>query len=124
MIKRSSSYGGILHEVVEHNGTLYLAGIVAENLAPDMTVQAEDVMKQLDALLRAHASDLRHVLQATVYLTDLAQKPDFDQVWKRWLTAEHLPARAGIGVADLGKGVLLEIVVVAAKSTSTAASHR
>ena len=46
-IKRSAPYGGILHEVVEHNGTLYLAGIVSEDLSVDMTGQAEDVMRQL-----------------------------------------------------------------------------
>lgn len=116
MIKRSASYGGILHEVVEHNDTLYLSGLVAEDLAQDMQGQAEDVMKQLNTLLLAHASTLRHVLQATIYLSDLGLKPGFDQVWKRWIAAEHLPARAGIGVADLGKGVLLEMVVIAAKA--------
>jgi enamine deaminase RidA (YjgF/YER057c/UK114 family) len=115
MIKRSAAYGGILHEVVEHNSTLYLAGIVAEDLKQDMRGQAEDVMRQLDTLLRAHDSDLDHVLQATIYLPDLSQKSSFDEVWQRWLKPEHLPARAGIGVADLGPGVLLEMVVIAAK---------
>ena len=123
MIKRSGSYGGILHEVVEHNDTLYLAGLVAEDLAQDMSGQAEDVMKQLNTLLSAHESTLRHVLQATIYLSDLALKPGFDEVWKRWVAAEHLPARTGIGVADLGKGVLLEMVVIAAKSSTAMPSR-
>jgi enamine deaminase RidA (YjgF/YER057c/UK114 family) len=115
MIKRTSSWGGILHEVVEHNGTLYLSGIVAEDLEQDIEGQAEDVMRQLKALLQANGSDLAHLLQATVYLSDLSQKPGFDAVWKRWLAPGHLPARAGIGVADLGPGVLVELVVVAGK---------
>ena len=115
-IRRSSPYAGLLHEVVEHGDTLYLAGIVSEDLAPDMAVQAEDVMKQLRTLLEQHGSNLSRVLQATVYFPDLSLKPAFDAVWKRHLDAAHLPARAGIGVADLGKGVLLEMVAIAAKA--------
>jgi len=117
MITRSAPYGGILHEVVEHAGVLYLAGIVAEDLSLDMAGQAEDVMRQLEALLTAHGSDLTRILQATIYLADLAQKPAFDAVWKRRIGAEHMPARAGIGVADLGPRVLVEMVVVAARQT-------
>jgi enamine deaminase RidA (YjgF/YER057c/UK114 family) len=116
MIKRTAPYAGLLHEVVEHNGTLYLAGLVSEDLALDITGQSEDVMRQLDTLLKANGSDLRHVLQATIYFSDLSLKPAFDAVWKRWLDADHLPARAGIGVADLGPRVLLEMVVTAAKA--------
>jgi enamine deaminase RidA (YjgF/YER057c/UK114 family) len=115
MITRTLPYGGILHEVVDHNGTLYLSGIVAEDVSRDMAGQAEDVFKQLDTLLTAHGSDRRHVLQATVYLTDLSLKPAFDAAWKHFFATAHLPARAGIGVADLGPRVLLELVVIAAR---------
>ncbi len=115
MIKRSASYGGILHEVVEYNGTLYLAGIVAEDLDLDITGQSEDVMRQLSALLSAHGSGMDRVLQCTIYLSDLKLKPAFDAVWKRAFKPEHLPARAGIGAGDLGPRVLLEMVVTAAK---------
>jgi enamine deaminase RidA (YjgF/YER057c/UK114 family) len=115
MIHRSAPYGGILHEVVEHNGTLYLSGIVSEDLSLDMAGQAEDAMRQLDALLKANGSDTSRVLQATIYFSDLKLKPAFDAVWKRWLKSDQMPARAGIGVADLGPNVLLEMVVIAAK---------
>lgn len=115
MIKRTSSYGGILHEVVEHNGTLYLSGLVADTLAPDIRSQTEDIMRQLQTLLRANGSDVDRVLQATVYLSDLSLKTGFNEVWQKTFAAANLPARAAIGVADLGKGVLVEMVVIAAK---------
>lgn len=118
MITRTSPYAGLLHEVVVHNGTIYLAGIVSDDLALDMMGQAEDVMRQLETLLAAHGSDLSHILQATIYLCDLAQKPAFDEVWKRRIAAAHMPARAGIGVANLGPSVLLELVVVAAQRSA------
>ncbi len=113
-IKRSSPWGGLLHEVVEHQGTLYLAGIVSEDLSLDMTGQAEDCLRQTEAVLKAHGSDLEHLLQVTIYIADMAQKLKFDVVWKRVLAEKHLPARVGVGVADLGPNVLVEIVVIAA----------
>jgi enamine deaminase RidA (YjgF/YER057c/UK114 family) len=116
MIKRTSSYGGILHEVVEHNGVLYLSGLVADALTPDITAQTADIMRQLQTLLVANGSSIDNVLQATVYLSELSLKSGFNDVWQKTFTAAHLPARAAIGVADLGKNVLVEMVVIAAKS--------
>lgn len=114
MIRRHSPYGGILHEVVSHAGTLYFGGIVAEDTSLDMEGQARDVLGQLDVLLAANGSDRDHVLQVTAYLVDLAEKEGFNRAWRDYFGASQLPARAGIGVADLGAGVKLELVVIAA----------
>ena len=38
-----------------------------------------------------------------------------DAAWTAWLSPEILPVRATVGVADLGGGALIEIVVTAAK---------
>ncbi len=39
MLRRKLPYAGLLHEVVEHNGVVYLAGIVSEDLSLDMSGQ-------------------------------------------------------------------------------------
>ncbi|ACL59144.1 RidA family protein [Methylobacterium nodulans] len=114
MVQRHSPYGGLLHEVVAHGGVLYFAGIVAENTDLDIAGQARDVLTQLDALLLAHGSDRQHVLQATAYLVDLGEKEGLNRAWKEFFGAAHLPARATIGVQDLGRDVRLELVVTAA----------
>jgi enamine deaminase RidA (YjgF/YER057c/UK114 family) len=114
-ITRHAAWAGLLHEVVAHNDTLYLSGIVAEDLSLDMTGQAEDCLRQLETVLKAHGSDLDHVLHASIYIADMAQKPKFDAVWTRRFAARNLPARAGVGVADLGTKVLVEIVIIAAR---------
>jgi enamine deaminase RidA (YjgF/YER057c/UK114 family) len=54
------------------------------------------------------------VLQATIFITNLAEKTDFNRVWKAYFKEVNLPARAVIGVADLGPGVKLELVATAA----------
>ncbi|OAF11564.1 hypothetical protein AXW67_22365 [Bradyrhizobium neotropicale] len=115
LIKRSLPYAGLLHEVVEHNGVLYLGGVVPENAGLDMAGQADDVFRQLKTLLEGAGSDLSCVLQVTIYVTDLADKAALNQVWKRYFAVEHLPARAAVGVADLGPGIKLELTAIAAR---------
>lgn len=115
MIKRVSPYEGLLHEVVEHNGVFYIGGIVPEDTGLDMSGQASDVLGQLANLLQTLGSDLASVLQVTVYMTDLTEKAAFNAAWKARFAEAHLPARAAIGVADLGPGVKLEMTAIAAR---------
>ncbi|WP_342359059.1 RidA family protein [Terrarubrum flagellatum] len=114
MIRRTSPYGGILHEVVEHQGVLYFGGMVSEDLSLDMGGQARDVFRQLDLLLGQHGSDKTKILSALVFVSDLALKSAFNEEWKSYFAAEHLPARAAVQVGGLGEDVLLEIVFTAA----------
>jgi enamine deaminase RidA (YjgF/YER057c/UK114 family) len=116
MIKRDLPYEGLLHEVVEHNGVLYIGGIVPEDTSLDMSGQAKDVLTQLTQLLKNLGSDPANVLQVTIYMTDLKEKAEFNAVWKAHFAELDLPARAAIGVADLGPGVKLEMTAIAAMS--------
>jgi enamine deaminase RidA (YjgF/YER057c/UK114 family) len=118
MIKRISPYAGLLHEVVEHGGVLYIGGIVAEDTTLDMSGQANDVLGQLSQLLKTLGSDLTSVLQVTIFVTNLSEKAAFNAAWKAHFAEAHLPARAAVGVADLGPGVKLEITAIAARPTS------
>ncbi|MET4330738.1 enamine deaminase RidA (YjgF/YER057c/UK114 family) [Bradyrhizobium sp. i1.15.2] len=115
MIKRELPYEGLLHEVVEHNGVLYIGGIVPEDTSLDMSGQANDVLGQLAQLLKTLGSDLSNVLQVTIYMASLKEKAEFNAAWKAHFAEAHLPARAAIGVADLGPGVKLEITAIAAR---------
>jgi len=114
MIKRLLPWDGLGHEIVAHSGVLYIGGVVAEDTSLDMAGQADDVLRQLAKLLTAGGSSIARVLQVTIYITDLAEKPDFNRVWKTHFNEVNLPARATIGVADLGTGVKLELVATAA----------
>lgn len=111
-IVRSEPYAGLMHLAVAHGDTIYLAGIVADDLSADMEGQASDVLRQLDELARAHGLDRSRVLSATIYITDMAEKPAMNRAWQAFFDPEQLPTRATIGVADLGPGVRLELVAV------------
>jgi enamine deaminase RidA (YjgF/YER057c/UK114 family) len=102
-----------MHEVVEHNGVLHFAGVVAEDASLDMEGQARQVFAQLDDLLKTHGSSRDHILSALVFVTDMKAKPAMNVAWKEWLAPANLPTRATIGVADLD-GYLIEVVITAA----------
>jgi enamine deaminase RidA (YjgF/YER057c/UK114 family) len=114
MIKRLLPWDGLGHEIVAHGGVLYVGGVIAENTSLDMVGQADDVLRQFAKLLTAGGSSIARVLQVTIYVTDLADKPDLNRVWKSHFKEVNLPARAVIGVADLGPGVKFELVATAA----------
>ena len=113
MIKRTGDLG-LLHEAVEYNGVLYLAGAVSEDLSLDMAGQTRDVLRQIDELLAAHGSSKEKLLSALIFVTDMNLKPAMNEVWKEWVPAGQAPARATIGIADLTPGVLIEVVCTAA----------
>ena len=56
MLRRKLPYAGLLHEVVEHNGVVYLAGIVSEDLSLDMSGQTLDVLRVRTEIHEARAN--------------------------------------------------------------------
>jgi enamine deaminase RidA (YjgF/YER057c/UK114 family) len=104
----------IMHRVVAHGGVLYLGGIIADDLSLDMQGQTAQICRKIEVVLASAGSDRSRLLTAQMFITDMSMKDKMNAAWLAWLTPDQLPARATIGVADLGKGVLIEVVVTAA----------
>ncbi len=105
-----------LSDATEYNGVIYTAGQVAENLNAGMKAQTADVLRQIDALLAQGGSHKSCILSATIYVTDMALKPEMDEAWMAWVDQTRPPARATVE-ARLGANVLVEIMITAAKNT-------
>lgn len=105
----------IMHRVVEANGLIFFGGIVANDLSLGMEGQTQQVLEKLEGYLAEAGTDKTKIVAATAYVTDLKKKELMNEVWTQWFEPEHLPARATLGVADLGDGVLLELVITAVK---------
>ncbi|WP_282026462.1 RidA family protein [Limimaricola cinnabarinus] len=114
MIKRFIRHT-INHRVVEAAGILHFGGLIADDRSLDMKGQTEQICAKIDALLAQVGSRKENLVTAMIYITDFSQKDGMNEAWLSWLPAEHLPTRATIGVTDLGEGVLIEIVVTAAR---------
>lgn len=105
----------IMHRVVEYGGIIYLGGVVADDFSKDLGGQTEEVCKKIECMLLEYGSDTSRILNATIFITNMANKEQMSKVWVSWLSQDHLPARATIGVNDLGKNVLIEVILTAAK---------
>ena len=78
----------------------------------DVTVQAERVMKNLDAVLNAAGTGFAHVVKTTCYLADLNDFPAFNAVYGQYF-GEDAPARSTVQVAKLPLGSLVEVECIA-----------
>jgi enamine deaminase RidA (YjgF/YER057c/UK114 family) len=103
-----------MHRVVAHNGLVFVGGTVADDMSEGLEGQTEQILAKFDEYLRTAGTDKTRLLSATIFLTDLNRKAEMDAAWKRWLSPENFPARATVGVADLGEDTLVEIMITAA----------
>ena len=79
----------------------------------DVTIQTEQCLKNLQAILRAEGSDLQHVLRCGVFLLDMKEFQKMNAVYSR-MFGVHRPARTTIQAAGLpGEGLLVEIDCIA-----------
>ncbi|MBE7486930.1 MAG: RidA family protein [Candidatus Omnitrophica bacterium] len=110
---------GPYSQAIESGGLLYCSGQIplppegGSLVAGGIREQTEQVLRNLSNLLQAGGSDLTHVLKTTVYLTDLANFKDMNEVYARVFN-NHKPARATIQAAALPMGALVEIEAIAA----------
>ena len=101
------------------NGLLFASGQIAldpktgELVGATIEEQAEQVMKNVGALLAAAGSDFDHVVKTTCFLADIGDFAAFNAVYARSF-GERKPARSAVGVAGLPKGALVEVEVIAA----------
>jgi enamine deaminase RidA (YjgF/YER057c/UK114 family) len=103
-----------MHRVVVHNGLVFVGGTVADDVSAGLEGQTEQILAKFDEYLMTAGTDKTSLLSATIFLTDLNRKAEMDAAWKRWLPPENFPARATVGVADLGEDTLVEIMITAA----------
>ncbi|WAH55714.1 RidA family protein [Pseudomonas silvicola] len=104
-----ASFNGILvsTQIPTHaDGRLELGGIVE---------QSECTLQALKVALERAGSSLDRVMHLTIYLTDMADRAAFNQVYQRFF-AKPWPVRAAVGVASLAvEGMRVEVTAMAAK---------
>ena len=85
-------------------------GLVVEG---GISEQAEQVMKNLGAVLKACGSDYAKAIKTTCFLADMADFAAFNEVYAKYFTGK--PARSCVAVKELPKGVKVEVEVIATK---------
>lgn len=110
---------GPYSQAVRHGNQLWCSGALGldpasgEFVPGDTAAQAEQCLRNLDAICREAGTGLSHAVKCTIYLVDLADFVAVNEVYAKWFE-EPYPARACVQVAALPKGALVEIDAVVA----------
>ena len=110
-IERTPGQGRGRCRVVAHGGLVWT---VATGPGATVAEQTKSTLAQLEANLREAGTDKARILEATVYLTDMATKAEMDAVWCGWIPDDGWPCRACVGT-NLAPGDLVEIKLTAAR---------
>ncbi|NOK13459.1 RidA family protein [Corallococcus exercitus] len=94
------------------SGQIPLDPKTMELVPGDVVAQAEQVMKNLKAVLAASGLDFTHVVRCTIFLTDLGDFAKVNEVYGRAFTGSP-PARATVQVSALPRGSKVEIDAIA-----------
>ena len=111
---------GPYSQAIETDGYLFTSGQIPINPATGevegttIEEQAEQVMKNIGAVLEAAGLDFSHVVKTTCFLADLADFAAFNAVYGKYFP-EAAPARSCFAVAGLPKGAKLEVETICVK---------
>lgn len=105
----------VMSKVVEYHGFIFTQGVVASNLEMDFKAQTADILKQLDALLELHGTDNTRILQAQIWLKNIADRDALNEQWIKWLPKDSAPARACVQAVLADPRMLVEIMLVTTK---------
>jgi 2-iminobutanoate/2-iminopropanoate deaminase len=100
------------------NGFLFASGQIpidpadGEIKGMDISAQAEQVMKNIGALLAEAGSSYENVVKTSCFLADMGDFAAFNEVYAKYFTEK--PARSCVAVKTLPKNVLCEVEVIAA----------
>ena len=94
------------------SGQIPLDPATGNMAAGKITEQVTRVMENLKAILEAAGSGMDRVVRTTVYLADLGEFAEMNEVYRKYFDATP-PARSTVGVRELPKGARVEIDAIA-----------
>ena len=106
------SQGIIANNFLLASGQIPIVPETGEIARGDITVQAQQVMKNVGEVLKAAGTEFENVVKTTCFLADMADFAAFNGVYEKYFTGK--PARSCVAVRELPKGVLCEVEVIAA----------
>lgn len=108
---------GPYSQAIKAGNTLYMSGQIAIDPAEGKIVattieeQAEQCCKNIEAVLKATGTDMKHVVKTTCFLADIADFKAFNEVYAKHFISK--PARSCVAVKDLPAGALCEVEALA-----------
>ena len=112
---------GPYNQAVKAGNTLYISGQIPliptsmELLSGTIKEETQLVMDHLQAILEAAGMTFGHVVKSTIYLDDMNNFGEVNQIYGAFFDNETAPARETVAVKTLPKSVRVEISMIAVK---------
>lgn len=101
----------ILNDVLFTSGQIPINPASGEVEAEGIVAQAEQVMKNMEAVLQEAGTSFEKVVKTTCFLADMADFGAFNEVYAKYFV--NKPARSCVAVKTLPKNVLCEVEAIA-----------
>ena len=108
-------------DMVIHDDTVYLSGQVGES-EDTVSLQMRECLRRIDDLLRKAGSSRDRIRSVIIWLSDMVDVDEVNELWDAWVPTGCVPARA-CGTAQLANPELKVEVVVTAKRVSHRSTH-
>lgn len=105
------SQAKVVNGMVFASGQIPIVPATGEIAEGDITVQAEQVMKNVGEILKAANCGYEDVVKTSCFLAEMADFGAFNAVYEKYFTGK--PARSCVAVKTLPKNVLCEVEVIA-----------
>ena len=118
--KAPAAIGPYSQGFITAGGLLFCSGQIALDpvsgalVGSTIEAQAEQVMKNVGALLEAAGLGFESVVKTTCFLADMGDFAAFNAVYEKYFTGK--PARSCVAVKTLPKGALCEVEIIAEKA--------
>ncbi len=112
MIQRKDT-SARMSKIVIHNGTVYLCGQVGGTEGM-VTEQTQECLRRVDELLLKAGSSNEDILQAIIWVADMADFDAMNEIWDAWVPEGHAPARACAQAKLAHPDLKVEIIITAA----------
>lgn len=93
---------------------VYLGGQVADDWDADIRDQTRQTLDRIDALLTEAGSSRAKLINATIWLGDMADYAGMNEIWDSWIDSDNPPARACGEVRLADDRIRVEIIATAA----------
>ena len=102
----------ILNDILFTSGQIPVDPATGELAGDTIQIQAEQVMKNLDAVLKEAETSFENAVKTTCFLADMGDFAQFNEIYAKYFV--NKPARSCVAVKTLPKNVLCEVEVIAA----------
>ena len=110
---------GPYNQAILKGNTLYASGQIAidpktnELISGDIKAETKQVMENLAAVLHAADMDFSQVVKCSIFISDMNDFSEINQVYGSYFNDETAPARETVQVSVLPKNVNVEISLIA-----------